>query len=210
MLSGKPRAAWLFPVKKTNAASTSMSKPNWRAACENVTDLFFFKQWNRGGLPAATNTALGTSVCCLLESLILWKSNIHSSIFCVSTRRATAQSGHLWVHHLFCPQVFAFTCTGCAAHEPGTLDFSEDNTTIWEIPERNTAVFYVSVKERVGDATVLLQEELISLQTTWVLLQAQTAWTVNSTNESDMLKRPPLPAHTHCCCLVGLKTHQAD
>lgn len=39
--------------------STSMSQPNQRAECENVRDLFFWKQWNWGGLPAATSTALG-------------------------------------------------------------------------------------------------------------------------------------------------------
>lgn len=57
--TGKARAARLFPVNKTNATSTSVSQPNRRAECENVRDLFFLKQWNWGGLPAATSTALG-------------------------------------------------------------------------------------------------------------------------------------------------------
>lgn len=39
--TGKARAAWLFPVNKTNAMSTSMSQPNQGAECENVRDLFF-------------------------------------------------------------------------------------------------------------------------------------------------------------------------
>lgn len=59
--------------------STSMSKPNRRAECENGMDLFFFKQWNWGGLPAATKTALRTSVCCLLESLLLPNTNTAAS-----------------------------------------------------------------------------------------------------------------------------------
>lgn len=57
--TGKARAARLFPVNKTNAMSTSVSQPNRRAECENARDLFFLKQWNWGGLPAATSTALG-------------------------------------------------------------------------------------------------------------------------------------------------------
>lgn len=105
MLSGKPRAAWLLPVNKTNATSTSMSKPNRRAECENVMDLFFFKQWNRGGLPAATNTPLGTSyaACLNLSSEIV----AFTAAYSVSAREGLQLSGHLWVNissaHKFLP-----------------------------------------------------------------------------------------------------------
>lgn len=104
-------------VNKTNGMCTSTSKPNRRAECEYGMDLFFFKQWSRGGLPAATKTARGTSGCCLLwpnlsDSETVSRRAAHSVPVREGLQLSASTSGYTPL-----PTGFWFTRTGCAAHE---------------------------------------------------------------------------------------------
>lgn len=122
--TGKARAAWLLPVNKTNAMSTSMSQPNRRAECENARDLFFWKQWNWGGLPAATSTALRLP--CTACSNPSSPKTQHSQQLGVCQQNEGQQPSLgiprcniVPVFLNFCHEVFVFTCNGCAGHGPG-------------------------------------------------------------------------------------------
>lgn len=155
-----------------------MSQPNRRAECENVRDLFFLKQWNWGGLPAATSTALGLP-CTACSNL----SSPGTATFPAarSVPAGQGQQPRLGIPRCnILPTSFCLHVHWMCRPRTRNLRFLRIRHNNTGNPRENTTIF--QVKKKVGDATALT-----SLQSTRVLLQAQVNPTCLKTTS----------AHTH-------------